>query len=235
MDQIPLLKLANQKGWNYSLNSLTLNEEKELASLLNDFYVNQMALTAKKTGKDFTIRYGCSSLPIPAALIEDCQMETPETYTAIRSPIIQRTVTPKVFTKPVVTKWDIDLIRALNTLGESDRPAGLITYDNYQIWVNQFAADLFKTPPEKLIETRVTDYWYPPDLDNLHRSLKQIGSKDKPLEFTYRAKLNDDLDSNGNEYWAELTSRYTVIDDTGSRLSVNLGMKLIPKPEPITV
>ena len=188
------------------------------AIFLINHYAKQLARDAIRLGFDATVvRYqGCSDNKAYRISSKFAMRGNSNMPLQTR---MQRTATERVFTKTVA--WNPSLYDALGKMLEGTRPMALITSDDYQVWVNQIAADVIGCPPEVAINYRVSDWWLREDLIRLHEKIDTY--KRGAFEHTYRAELTED------GQWARLTNRYEMLD-TGHRLSTNLGYEFIEKP-----
>jgi hypothetical protein len=218
-----LLEIASKAGWEFGATFLD-NPKPELptADFLN-WFLDEICTTADKTQKPFKIRWGEESVTIP-----------PKLKTLV-SRIMNTTKNQQLITSKVVTQpckyWTYDLIKTLNRLAELEYPAAMTSLDNYQLWVNPSAGELFSVDPEVLTTVKISDHWHPADLERLHQTLKQ-SEKNKPFEFSYRAGKNKiDKDDDGFPIWFEFTNRYEVVTDDCSRMGYVLDCKVIPMPE----
>jgi PAS domain-containing protein len=127
-----------------------------------------------------------------------------------------------VFTAPEIFIWDDASTALLNRLRESELPMFLIrNSDDRQLWVNDRAAAIMRSSGSDCVIRKVSDYWRPSDLHELHGKLREKGGM--AFQHSYQAKLND------SGILGQLTAQYEVVEIAGVsyRISTTLNCDVI--------
>jgi PAS domain-containing protein len=204
--------LVSQPGWDFLIGNDAL-----IISCPSGEDATKLIKSAASILRDWATKF---QIPV--------LVKTPDCQKPFKIPpskrLIMRNLQSKqdVFTAPEIFCWSDSSTAILDRMRETDNPMFLIrNSDNRQVWVNERAATIMRSSGSECVIRKVSDYWYPEDLHELYRKLRQMGGL--PFEHTYRAKLNDE------GIWGQLTAQYEVveIDGLSYRISTTLNCEII--------
>jgi hypothetical protein len=206
---------------------------KEKAVVLRGFY-KYLAYLLKRWNyneiKIFWYNSGCQHFSIP------CILAKPNLI-----PIPQKVTITKNMTKPLIATSSIwtgtcqlsrPLVDVISWFIETPNiRGGLVRLsDERQLLVTPaMAATVWDATAEEIVQRKMTDFWHPADLHDLHQKIKQQGSTG--FEHTWRGV------NKSKTHWTRFTHHFRVIvDDFGTayRAFTNLDLEAIDPPELVT-
>lgn len=102
-------------------------------------------------------------------------------------------------------KLSLPLLREMASLTEDDKPRGIITSDNIQVWINPAAKRLFQLANiSDGIGRDTTKDWYAPDLEQKNRLIQQTSDGDG-FEISGHIKIGDQ--------WKLMTTNYIRVGE----------------------
>lgn len=192
---------------------------KDLACLLKRWNYSEI--------KIFWHNSGCQHFSIPSVFASQNSI-----------PIPKKLTTTKNMTKPLIATSSIwtstcqlsrPLVDVISRFIETPNiKGGLVRLsDERQLLVTPaMAATVWDATPEEIVQRKMTDFWHPEDLHELHQKLKQRGSAG--FEHTWRGV------NKSKTHWTRFTHHFKVIvDDFGTayRVFTNLDLEAIEPPE----
>lgn len=192
---------------------------KDLACLLKRWNYSEI--------KIFWQNSGCQHFSIPSVFA---------TQNSI--PIPKKVTTTKNMTKPLIATSSIwtgtcqlsrPLVDVISRFIETPNiKGGLVRLsDERQLLVTPaMAATVWDATPEEIVQRKMTDFWHPEDLHELHQKIKQQGSTG--FEHTWRGV------NKTKTHWTRFTHHFRVIvDDFGIayRAFTNLDLEAMEPPE----
>jgi hypothetical protein len=206
---------------------------KKKAVVLRSFYKYLACLLKRWNYKEIKIFWdnsGCQHFSIP------CVFAKPHLI-----PIPKEVTKPKNMTKPLIATSSIwtgtcqlsrPLVDVISWFIETPNiRGGLVRLsDERQLLVTPaMAATVWDATAEEIVQRKMTDFWHPEDLHNLHQKIKQQGSTG--FEHTWRGV------NKSKTHWSRFTHHFRVIvDDFGTayRVFTNLDLEAIDLPELVT-
>jgi hypothetical protein len=206
---------------------------KEKAVILRSFYKYLAYLLKRWNYNEFKIFWynsGCQHFSIPSILAEPNSTPIPKKVTKTKKMTKPLIATPSIWTGTCqLSRPLVDIIsRFIET---PDIRGGLVRLsDERQLLVTPaMAATVCDATPEEIVKRKMTDFWHPEDLHDLHQKIKQQGSTG--FEHTWRGV------NKSKTHWTRFTHHFRVIvDDFGTayRAFTNLDLEAIDPPELVT-
>jgi hypothetical protein len=195
---------------------------KYLADLLRRWNYNEI--------KIFWDNSGCQHFSIPSVLAESNFIPIPKRVTKTKKMAKLLIATPSIWTGTCqVSRPLVDIISWF--IETPNMRGGLVRLsDERQLLVTPaMAATVWDATPEEIVQRKMTDFWHPEDLHDLHQKIKQQGSTG--FEHTWRGV------NKSKTHWSRFTHHFRVIvDDFGTayRAFTNLDLEAIDPPELVT-
>jgi hypothetical protein len=180
--------------------------------------------------KIFWDNSGCQHFSIPCVLAEPNLIPIPKKLTKTKNMTKPLIATPSIWTG--TCQLSRPLVDAISRFIETPNiKGGLVRLsDERQLLVTPaMAATVWDATPEEIVKRKMTDFWHPEDLHDLHQKIKQQGSTG--FEHTWRGV------NKSKTHWTQFTHHFRVIlDDFGSayRVFTNLDMEPI-EPQKLVV
>ncbi len=180
--------------------------------------------------KIFWDNSGCQHFSIPCVLAEPNLIPIPKKLTKTKNMTKPLIATPSIWTG--TCQLSRPLVDAISRFIETPNiKGGLVRLsDERQLLVTPaMAATVWDATPEEIVKRKMTDFWHPEDLHDLHQKIKQQGSTG--FEHTWRGV------NKSKTHWTQFTHQFRVIlDDFGSayRVFTNLDMEPI-EPQKLVV
>jgi len=206
---------------------------KKEAVILRSFY-KYLAYLLKRWNyneiKIFWDNSGCQHFSIPSVFAEQNLI-----------PILKKITQTKNMTKPLIATPSIwtsrcqlsrPLVDVISRFIETPNiKGGLVRLsDERQLLVTPaMAATVWDASPEEIVQRKMTNFWHPEDLHNLHQKIKQQGSTG--FEHTWRGV------NKSKTHWTRFIHHFRIIvDDFGTayRAFTNLDLEAIEPPELVT-
>jgi hypothetical protein len=206
---------------------------KKKAVILRNFY-KYLAYLLKRWNyneiKIFWENSDCQHFSIPRAFAEQNLRPIAKKVTNANKMIKPLIATPSIWTG--TCQLSRPLVDVISRFIETPNiKGGLVRLsDERQLLVTPaMAATVWDVTPEEIVQRKMTDFWHPKDLHDLHQKIKQQGSTG--FEHTWRGV------NKSKTHWTRFTHHFRVIvDDFGTayRAFTNLDLEAIDPPELVT-
>lgn len=206
---------------------------KKKAVILRNFYKYLAYLLKRWSYNEINIFWdnsGCQHFSIPKALAEPNLKPIHKKVTNAKKMVQPLIATPSIWTG--TCQLSRPLVDVISRFIETPNiKGGLVRLsDERQLLVTPaMAATVWDATPEEIVQRKMTDFWHPADLHDLHQKIKQQGSTG--FEHTWRGV------NKSKTHWTRFTHHFRVIvDDFGIayRAFTNLDLEAIDPPELVT-
>jgi hypothetical protein len=201
---------------------------KQKAVILRSFYQDLASLLERWDYSELKIfwrKSGCQHFSIPRSLAEKKLISISQKHNEenMNKPLI---ATPSIWIS--TCQLSRPLVDVISRFIETPNiKGGLVRLrDERQLLVTPaMAATVWDATPEEIVQRKMTDFWHPEDLHDLHQKIKQQGSTG--FEHTWRGV------NKSKTHWTRFTHHFRVIvDDCGTayRAFTNLDLEAIDPP-----